>query len=282
MTLQLKPIKPATDIVDYPEADGRPMAETDLHRDLMFYIIHLLRRYFTGQQVYVSGNLLLYYEEGNPRKSVAPDCFVVWGVAPHRRNIYKLWEEGQGPKVVFEVTSKTTQREDQLHKMGIYARLGVEEYYLYDPTADYLDPPLLGYLRAGGGFVPMQPQNQELVLGGLAFPPEPGEPPEYVSPLLGLRLALDEDNMLRFYDLETGQRLLTDDEARQAAEAQVRLAEERVVYAEERVVYAEERADTAEERAITAEERAMTAEERAAQAEAENARLREELARLRG
>jgi Uma2 family endonuclease len=268
MTLQLKPIKPTADPVDYPEADGRPMAETDLHRDLMFYVINLLRRYFTGQQVYVSGNLLLYYEKGNPRKSVAPDCFVVWGVAPHRRNIYKLWEEGQGPKVVFEVTSKTTQREDQLHKMGIYARLGVEEYYLYDPTADYLDPPLLGYQQAGGGFVPMQPQNQELVLGGLIFPPEPGESPEYVSPLLGLRLALDEDNILRFYDQETGQLLLTDDEARQAAEAQVRSAEERVM--------------TAEERAMTAEERATAAEERAAQAEAENARLREELARLRG
>jgi Uma2 family endonuclease len=274
MTLQLKPIKPATEPVEYPEADGRPMAETDLHRDLMFYVINLLRRYFTGQQVYVSGNLLLYYEEGNPRKSVAPDCFVVWGVAPHRRNIYKLWEEGQGPKVVFEVTSKTTQREDQLHKMGLYARLGVEEYYLYDPTADYLDPALLGYQRAGGGFIPMQPQNQDLVLGGLTFPPEPGEPPEYISPLLGLRLALDEDNVLRFYEMETGLRLLTDEEARQQAEAQVHLAEERVVYAEERAM-------TAEERAMTAEERAMTAEQRAAQVEAENARLREELARLR-
>jgi Uma2 family endonuclease len=257
------------------------MAETDLHRDLMFYVINLLRRYFTGQQVYVSGNLLLYYEEGNPRKSVAPDCFVVWGVAPHRRNIYKLWEEGQGPKVVFEVTSKTTQREDQLHKMGLYARLGVEEYYLYDPTADYLDPALLGYQRAGGGFIPMQPQNQDLVLGGLTFPPEPGEPPEYISPLLGLRLALDEDNVLRFYEMETGLRLLTDEEARQQAEAQVHLAEERVVYAEERAMTAEERAMTAEQRAMTAEERAMTAEQRAAQVEAENARLREELARLR-
>ena len=275
MTLQLKPIKPATDIVDYPEADGRPMAETDLHRDLMFYVIHLLRRYFTGQQVYVSGNLLLYYEEGNPRKSVAPDCFVVWGVAPHRRNIYKLWEEGQGPKVVFEVTSKTTQREDQLHKMGIYARLGVEEYYLYDPTADYLDPPLLGFQGAGGGFVPMQPQNQELVLGGLAFPPEPGEPPEYVSPLLGMRLALDEHNVLRFYDDETGQRLSTDEEARQDAEVQAQLAEEQARLAEEQLRLAEQRADYAVAQAATAEERA-------AQAEAENARLREELARLRG
>jgi Uma2 family endonuclease len=282
MTLQLTPIKPATSAVEYPEADGRPMAETDLHRDLMFYVINLLRRYFTGQQVYVSGNLLLYYEEGNPRKSVAPDCFVVWGVAPHRRNIYKLWEEGQGPKVVFEVTSKTTQREDQLHKMGLYARLGVEEYYLYDPTADYLDPPLLGYLRAGGGFVPMQPQNQELVLGGLAFPPEPGEPPEYVSPLLGLRLALDEHNVLRFYDVETGQSLLTDEEARQEAEVQAQLAEEQARLAENEARLAEEHLQLAEERADYAVAQAATAEERAAKAEAENARLREELARLRG
>ncbi|HRI57700.1 MAG: Uma2 family endonuclease [Anaerolinea sp.] len=296
MTVQLKPSEPAISLVEYPESDGRPMAETDLHRDLMFYVIHLLRRYFAGQQVYVSGNLLLYYQEGNPRKSVAPDCFVVWGVAPHRRNIYKLWEEGQGPKVVFEVTSKTTQREDQLHKMGLYARLGVEEYYLYDPTADYLDPPLLGYQQAGGGFVPMPPQNQELVLGGLTFPPEPGEPPEYISPLLGLRLALDEENVLRFFDLETGQRLLTDEEARAEAEVQTRLAEARVDYAveraevaeeravtaEERAMTAEERAMTAEERAMTAEERAMTAEERAERAEAESVRLRAELARLRG
>jgi len=282
MTLQLKPIKPATSAVEYPEADGRPMAETDRHRDLMFYVINLLRRYFTGQQVYVSGNLLLYYEEGNPRKSVAPDCFVVWGVAPHRRNIYKLWEEGQGPKVVFEVTSKTTQREDQLHKMGIYARLGVEEYYLYDPTADYLDPPLLGYLRAGGGFVPMQPQNQELVLGGLAFPPEPGEPPEYVSPLLGMRLALDEHNVLRFYDGETGQRLSTDEEARQEAEVQAQLAENEARLADEQARVAEEQLRRAEQRADYAVAQAATAEERAAQAEAENTRLREELARLRG
>ncbi|HSN78415.1 MAG TPA: Uma2 family endonuclease [Anaerolineae bacterium] len=289
MTLQLKPIKAATDAVEYPQADGKPMAESDLHRDLMVYVINLLRRYFTGQQVYVSGNLLLYYEEGNPRKSVAPDCFVVFGVAPHRRNIYKLWEEGQGPKVVFEVTSKTTRREDQVGKMRLYAQLGVQEYYLYDPTADYLDPPLVAYQLIGGGYAPMQPQNQELLLGELAFTPEAGEPPEYVSPLLGLRLALDEHNVLRFYDIETGQRLLTDEEARQEAEAQARLAKNQALLAEEQARLAENQAQLAENQARLAEQRAdyavaqaATAEERAAQAEAENVRLREELVRLRG
>jgi hypothetical protein len=128
----------------------------------------------------------------------------------------------------------------------------------------------------------MQPQNQELVLGGLAFPPEPGEPPEYVSPLLGLRLALDEHNVLRFYDVETGQRLSTDEEARQEAEVQAQRAENEARLAEEQARLAEEQLRLAEQRADYAVAQAATAEERAAQAEAENARLRAELARLRG
>ena len=149
MTVQLKPPKPSKDAVHYPESDGKPMAESDLHREIMVYIIHLLQRWLRGQQVYVSGNLLLYYEEGNPRKVVAPDCFVVWGVPPQRRLIYKLWEEGKAPGVVFEVTSKSTKREDWVTKMALYARLGVQEYYLYDPTGNYLRPTLQSFQLLG-------------------------------------------------------------------------------------------------------------------------------------
>ena len=59
--------------VFYPESDGQPMAETDVHRDLMIDLIAMLREYFHDDpHVYISGNLLLYYEEGNPRRSVAP------------------------------------------------------------------------------------------------------------------------------------------------------------------------------------------------------------------
>jgi len=230
------------------------MAESDLHRERMFGLIHALQRFFAGQQVYVSGNLLIYYEEGNPRKSVAPDCFVVWGVESHFRRVYKLWEEGQRPQVVFEVSSKSTQREDLSTKMRLYAGLGIEEYYIYDPTAEYLDPPLAAFRLVGGGYVPMEPVNGGVRLGELAFVPGAGEPPEFVSSLLGLRIALDEENWLRFYRLDTGEQLLTDEEARLQAEAQV----------------------------AEAEARAGQAEARADQVEVENARLRQELARLRG
>lgn len=247
MTVQVKPPKPDRDVVIYPESDGKPMAESDLHREIMFYIIHLLQRWLHGQQVYVSGNLLLYYEEGNPRKVVAPDCFVVWGVDPQRRLIYKLWEEGKAPGVVFEVTSKSTKREDWVTKMALYARLGVHEYYLYDPTGDYLRPTLQAFQLHGKDYLPMPPANQDVQLGGLSLAPAADEPPEYVSPLLGLRLVVSDTGWLEFYDEATGQRLLNDEEAR-----------------------------------VRAQEELMQAEMARLQAEEENARLREELARLRG
>ena len=74
----------ATVPVIYPESDGKPMAEADLHRDQMVALIEALKHYFRyDAQVYVSGNLLLYYQESHPRKSVAPDVFVVFGVPSH-------------------------------------------------------------------------------------------------------------------------------------------------------------------------------------------------------
>ena len=258
----------------YPETDGKPMAESDLHRGVMFAIIHLLQRFFAGRQVYVSGNLLIYYEEGNRYKSVAPDCFVVRGIAPHLRDVYKMWEEAKGPEVVFEVSSKSTQRVDLGKKMRLYAELGVQEYFIYDPTSEYLDPPLVAYELVGGGYVPMKPVKEEVLIGDLAFMPEQTEASEYISQLLGLRLMLDEQNRLQFYDVATNQRLLDDAEALARAEAAAKDAQ---LQAEEEKRRAEAEAHRAEAEAHRAEAEAH----RAAQAEAENARLREELALLR-
>src|SRR2546425_11543773 len=137
----------------YPESDGKPMAESDLHRDWMFRIIELLKLFFAGQRVYVSGNLLIYYVEGNPRKSVAPDAFVVKDCDPGRRRIYKLWEEGNPPNLVLETTSSTTRREDRNKKMRVYAQMGVAEYFLYDPLGDWLEPPLQGYRLEGDQYL---------------------------------------------------------------------------------------------------------------------------------
>ena len=52
--------------VYYPESDGKPMAETDLHRDLMSDLIQSAKyRFRSTPDVYVSGNLLVYFVEGH-------------------------------------------------------------------------------------------------------------------------------------------------------------------------------------------------------------------------
>ena len=192
----------------YPESDGKPMAETDIHRQIMIDMIEALGGYFRADPlVYVSGNLLLYYEEGNPRKSVAPDTFVVFGVPKRRRRTYKLWEEEQAPAVVFEITSASTREEDLGEKRELYATLGVREYFLFDPLEDYLQPSLQGYELVEGEYLPLPAD----AAGHL------------VSRTLRLRLER-EGERLRLVGVTTGERLLWADEeaaARRALEVEL-------------------------------------------------------------
>jgi Uma2 family endonuclease len=206
--------------IEYPESDGKPVAETDLHLEWMIYIRNVLKYRYRKQRVYIGANLLLYYVRGNPHKSVAPDTFVVKDCDPGPRRTFKTWVEERNPDVVFEVTSSSTRREDEVTKPATYAQIGVKELFLFDPTSDYLDPPLQGYRFSRGRKTRIRPDAD----GSL----ECRE--------LGLRLRL-EDGELRFYDARTGARLLTDVEA---AEGRASDAEERAASAEERAAAAEE------------------------------------------
>ena len=205
--------------IHYPESDGKPMAETDVHIDVLIYLRETLRDHFRdAPQVYVAGNMFLYYEEENPAACVAPDVFVVQGVAKGERRTYKLWEEGQPPAVVFEITSRGSRLEDLGTKRALYAMLGVREYFLYDPLGEYLQPPLQGYRLQDGDYQRILPGGQ----GAL------------VSQALGLELRLEE-GQLQVVDTATGQRLLTPAEAqaaRRTAEARAAQAEARAAQAE--------------------------------------------------
>ena len=242
----------ATATMMYPERDGKPRGETDIHIDAMIYLREALKHYFRQTpQVYVAGNLLIYYEENNPSASIAPDVFVVPGVHQHQRRTYKLWEEGPPPAVVFEVTSRSSRLEDTGTKRAVYAMLGVQEYFVYDPLGEYLRPALQGYRLQEGDYQRVQPASA----GHL------------VSQVLGLEMRL-EDGRLRLVDPTTGERLLTHEEAQEARQ----IAQDRAAQAEDRAAQAEDRAAQAEDRA--AQEVAARQE-----AEAELHRLRTELAR---
>ncbi len=181
--------------IEYPESDGKPMAETDVHRNWMVWNIQRLSWHFRGQRVYVSGNLLVYYVEGDPTKSFAPDTFVVKNCRPGQRRTFKIWEEKKVPSFILETTSKKTKREDEDFKKKLYQKLRIKEYFLYDPLAEWLDPPLQGFRLVGDRLLAIDPESD----GGL------------VSRELGLKLML-VDGRLEMFDLRTGERLLTDGE----------------------------------------------------------------------
>jgi DNA-binding CsgD family transcriptional regulator len=106
--------------------------------------------------------------------------------------------------------------QDQGLKKGLYAFLGVTEYFQYDPTQDYLNPALKGYRLLSENYVPIQPNI--LPNGELYF----------LSEILNLQLQL-QSGKLRFYDPVKQETLLTYlevEEARQAAEQARQTAEQ--------------------------------------------------------
>ena len=148
-----------TDTADlYPDTDGQPMAASDLHLEILIRLLQILRAYFSEMpEVYVSGDILTYYTEGDPRAVCAPDVLVTFGIGQKQRHTYKVWEEGKVPDFVMEFSSKTTYQNDLTDKMTLYARLGIPNYLLYDAEALYLPSPLMGFQLVKGVYVPIPP-----------------------------------------------------------------------------------------------------------------------------
>lgn len=236
-------VRPAA-AVEYPSGDGQPMAENDWQLMAIINSVSALQYHYRDRpDVYVSGDLFIYYEEGNPRARVAPDVFVAFGVPNHKRPIYKLWEEGVVPAFVMEVASRGTWREDEGRKAKLYERLGVPEYWQYDPTGEYLGLKLKGRRLVEGAYVP-QPVVESLD-GMLLLRSE--------SLDLDFRVKGEESH---FFDPATGERLLSRYDqlaARDAAESRAEAAESRADAAESRAEAAE--AELAALRALLDEKR---------------------------
>ena len=207
------------DTVFYPTSDGQPMAETGLHRRCMVDVADTLELWFGKHgrgDVYVGSNNFLYYERGNPRAVVSPDVYVVVGAPAGLRDTYMLWNEPKGPDFVLEVTSASTRRDDERRKRDVYAALGVREYFLYDPRAEYLAPPLQGW-RLHEGVYRAVPAVTVLTNRGVSV----------ASEVLGLELRDErEARRVRLRDPETGEFLLTHEESERAREEAERTREE--------------------------------------------------------
>jgi Uma2 family endonuclease len=136
----------ATNQIVYPDSDGQPMADNTKQFQWITVIKTNLDWLFRDEElVFVAGDLLWYPVEGNPKYRVAPDVMVVFGRPKGDRGSYKQWlEDDLAPQVVFEILSPGNTEGEMERKLQIYARCGVEEYYIYDPDLNQLK----GYQRS--------------------------------------------------------------------------------------------------------------------------------------
>ncbi len=205
--------------VVYPESDGAPMGETELHVALLLDLRYVLKDWLRDRpDVYVGANMFLYYEEGNPVRCVCPDLFVAFGVRPGVRRTWKVWEEGGVfPQVVLELVSEDSKVRDIGEKKGLYELLGADEYYAYDPTGETMRPVFRAWRRGNGALL-------------AALPGEVGGVTGFPSERLGLVLSEDGPRIrvtdpatgeCLLYPLEVGQARRAEAEARRAAEEEV-------------------------------------------------------------
>lgn len=242
-----------TDVL-YPEEDGKPMAASDLHREQLFRILSTLETHFSQDPtVYVSGDILMYYVQGVPSKSISPDVLVSFEIGMKKRRTYLVWEEGKVPDFVMEFSSKNTYQNDLTDKMEIYASLEIQNYFLYDAEGLYLPSQLMGFELVNGVYVAVQPDES----GGIR------------SSSLGLDFRI-RDQEIAIFDP------VANDWVRTRAEIAEARAEQEANARQKEAT----RAETAEARAAQEAARAEQEANARQKAEAEVAQLREQLARL--
>ena len=240
-----------TDII-YPDTDGMPLPDGEYQSPIFRRTLSPLDiRYENMPGAHMNGDTFIYYVEGDPRRSVSPDCYVALDRSPEelesirRNNVYLMWEMGGPPDFVLEIASHSTARVDLGGKRDLYAEIGVSEYWRYDETGgDFYGEPLVGERLADGEYrrLEMHVEDDGRVWGH--------------SDALNLDLWWI-DGELKYWDPVAGEWLLNYWEAHNALLAET-------------------------DRADTEQRRAELERERADEAEAQLARMQAELRRLRG
>jgi Uma2 family endonuclease len=212
----------AFDVPAEAMAEGRP------HRRAKSAAFDALTLHFrsTGRMIYVADELAVIYP-GEP--TFLPDLLAVLDVPQpdpdeDERMAWVVADEGKGPDLILEVLHQGNRDKDLVKNVGEYARLGIQEYFVYDR----LRFKLYGYrlARPGAGYQELRPR-----LGRLT------------SAVLGLDLAL-VGRRLRFFTgaaelpnseefIEQLSKMMEGIEARaQQAEAQAQQAEAQAQQAE--------------------------------------------------
>ncbi len=210
--------------LEYDPNELEPLPEGMEQNHVIFRIFQIIeahvKRLYSSENVFVDSNTTLCYDPGNLNRRVLPDLYFAFDVdsaAIRRRKLYLPWEAGKPPDFALEVASESTFRNDLGRKRDLYARIGVSEYWRFDPTGgSYYNEPLTGELLLDGVYRPI-----ELTI-------EPDGILKGYSPALRRSFCWREGTP-ELYDRETGIYHIDLDQAlneRSQAEARIRQLEE--------------------------------------------------------
>ncbi len=171
----------------------------------------ILRDHFSSRlDVFVDTGGFVFYDTSDLNRRVRPDLYIAFGVEPsaiYGRNGFVIEEVGKPPDFVLEVGSPSTHRGDTETKPLLYARIGVGEYWRFDPMGgEYCGYPLAGDILVEGEYrpVPITAEPDGMTWG--------------YSLLLDLNLCAQGGRVV-FHDPKTGRYLLNLPEAKAALEA---------------------------------------------------------------
>ena len=119
-------------IISALEHEFNLMGETTIHFEARASATEVLKRYFgnQGKHVFIASDLHTLYPGEN---AFYPDLLVVFDVNDHHRRSWNVLTEKKGLDFALEILSRKTRRNDQVGKLNLFARLGIPEYFMFDP-----------------------------------------------------------------------------------------------------------------------------------------------------
>ena len=265
--------EPGPDELRLPSCDDEPVSQNTRQGMAIAECAGSLQYRWDGRRdVFVGFDQFLYWKRSYGRKRtkanapLAPDVYVVFDVANRHRESYVVWEEGKPPDFVLEVVSPSSRKRDDVEKPNLYAKLGVPEFFRYDPHGK-LKPALAGFrLRRGKCPTYRRVRRKRLPNGAMGVP----------SKMLGLYLCVrpagpkPTAKSLVWYDPAAGKFLPTRSEMDARADA-----------AEARANASDAEAKAAAARAAAAEATAATTAAKLAAAAAKVAELETQIEGMR-
>ena len=210
---------PVVDPYSLPDV-MEPLPDAMFQESAFFESRAIVKAHFKDRSdVFISGNTIVCYNPDNLNDRVMPDCYLALGVDPDailQQNGYLTWQVGKAPDFVLEIGSASTAHRDMGFKRDLYARIGVAEYWRFDPSGgDFYGQPLIGERLVDGTCEPFEMSvNSDGIVSSY-------------SPILGLNMCVGENRLL-FQEPSSGVYLRSlEEELDRDREAQESLQEER-------------------------------------------------------